>query len=415
MTYAISSSNSDSRRIFHSPGHSLTDSRKAHVSAYFLIAGIGLFPFYLFPSGGIQISHALLAIGALFYSIRFFTNPFSRSEGYFGFLFCTYVFCAGLLWYLFHQDEWAILGPLFMLYNIFIYATLLSAFVRFAAFFRSWLPWAIFAGLLAQFFWYYNGWGTELKVRFHGTFNDPNQLSYWAICALATIAVLEQQRLRWSLIIFLGVSFILLLTTSRSGLLGIFPLSLLIVIRTVKFIWKENTFRTLAIKIFTAFGICIAFGTFYLGIVSTSNVYTWAFGQISALEKRMIDIEVERSLEVRGYELLWLYPEHLILGAGHGGLERFPLAKGGSGADNEIHSTFAGFFFYYGIVGSLLMIAFLYPRFRKLTLTAVLALFGAAFFGIGTYGARNTMAWIMIAAAATYGQRGFQSLYKSRI
>ena len=244
--------------------------------------------------------------------------------------------------------------------------------------------------------------------RFHGTFNDPNQLIYWAICAMGVVAILDRKRLRWSLMIFVFTLIILLYSVSRSGLLGLLPLILLLFYKSVGFLWNENTFSGLLVKLSVAFIVLMAFASIYIGIVSVSNIQSWAVEQISILNQRMAAIDFEESLEVRGYELLWLYPEHLFLGAGHGGLERFALAQGGTGTTYEIHSTFAGFLFYYGFWGSILIAVFLYPSLRRLTLSAALALFAAGFYGIGTYGARNTMVWVLLAVVATYGQRDFE-------
>ncbi|MDM7324886.1 MAG: hypothetical protein P3W93_007880 [Thermus sp.] len=106
-------------------------------------------------------------------------------------------------------------------------------------------------------------------------------------------------------------------------------------------------------------------------------------------------LKSEENVEERGYDRLWKFPEYLILGAGEGANERWAEKTTFLG---EIHSTLAGIIFYYGLLGTLLMLTFLanvwasLPRFwlRLLMLAPLL-------YSLGTYNLRNSMFWLGMA------------------
>jgi hypothetical protein len=93
--------------------------------------------------------------------------------------------------------------------------------------------------------------------------------------------------------------------------------------------------------------------------------------------------------EERGYVRLWRFPQYLVLGSGEGAHYRW------GGIPVEIHSTLAGALFYYGLVGFVLLLIFLYEIWRRQpSRWFKLVFFAPLVYSLGTYNLRNTFFWI---------------------
>ncbi|NIO42776.1 MAG: hypothetical protein GTO41_23075, partial [Burkholderiales bacterium] len=93
-------------------------------------------------------------------------------------------------------------------------------------------------------------------------------------------------------------------------------------------------------------------------------------------------------LQHRGYDRIWHYPEHLLVGAGEGAFERF--------SDRELHSTYGTVLFSYGIVGSILFARIFWQMFCQYGIASLLYLIPAFAFGSTENGLRHSEFWILI-------------------
>jgi hypothetical protein len=99
------------------------------------------------------------------------------------------------------------------------------------------------------------------------------------------------------------------------------------------------------------------------------------------------------------------YPEYILWGAGHGEHERFNGTAGDGHAGTEVHSSFIGLLFYYGIFGASLFIVFIFFAIRKVPVPALLILLITFVFGLTTYSLRTPIFWVMLAFITSYGYR----------
>jgi len=138
-----------------------------------------------------------------------------------------------------------------------------------------------------------------------------------------------------------------------------------------------------------ALGVIAAVGLLALGgPIADSMSYTQ---QRRVLMDRDHD---ESFVEERNYDRLWEYKEHLLLGAGEGDFQRF------SDSDKEaleIHSSAATVLFSYGIVGTLLFLAFALRIVRRAQFRATAILVPSFAYTIAHQGLRFTMLWVLLA------------------
>jgi lysylphosphatidylglycerol synthetase-like protein (DUF2156 family) len=115
--------------------------------------------------------------------------------------------------------------------------------------------------------------------------------------------------------------------------------------------------------------------------------------------QRLSDIggQVDDSLDGRGYDRLWLYPEYLILGAGEGGYNRFSRSVL---AGKEIHSTIGSLLFSYGLLGLCLFALFLWRVFRGARWRCFFYLLPILAYGMTHQGLRDTLFWVFLALVA---------------
>jgi hypothetical protein len=113
------------------------------------------------------------------------------------------------------------------------------------------------------------------------------------------------------------------------------------------------------------------------------------------------------SLQGRGYDRLWLYPQYLLFGAGEQGLERFPET------DIELHSTLGAVLFGYGVVGAGLFGLLLWRLFRLAGWWDFLYLAPAFAYGLAHQGLRFTLFWTLFALIAISGASAVSRSAKS--
>jgi hypothetical protein len=217
-----------------------------------------------------------------------------------------------------------------------------------------------------------------------GTYEDPNQLAYWAILALCSLLVLApQQRLGGVEIAgIVATIFIVLSSLSRSGALGL----------TIVLLVALTTLRIRAALALLACAAVLAI------ILSWSNTRViGAFfeqGTPAQIASRFDESDDDDNLAGRGYERLWRFPEHLFLGAGEGAYWRF---RGGTTSETEFHSTLGNMLFSYGMVGLGLFGCFLWEVFRRAPLRHAAYFLGPIAWGLFNYGGRFSTFWVFLA------------------
>jgi hypothetical protein len=353
------------------------------LSAIFLVGT----QFYIFPSGTPQPAHYLglifLLLVLLDSSGRFVVKD-NITKLFIIFIF--YSFFLNLFFSMLHGTIDFLRDSIFILYNFLVFLSVYYALRKYRQV-PYFVLWGSILGLMVIISLWFFGLGRyNFGLRYNAFFNDPNQMAFWVLCVSAVSMLLaESVRLRMFVLFF---AFVLVsLTLSRSGLLGFFPL-------------LAGGFL-LAFKVKSIKTILGSIGSL---MVVVTIAHLWGiFDQFLALSDRFSSTDFSVHADVRGYNRLLEYPQFLLFGAGKGLDWRF-------GSFYEIHSTWAGLLFYYGLVGLGIILLMLYLIFSKLTLPEKLIFISPIAYGFGTYGFRTPILWIFLAVFAYVAKKRNQKL-----
>ena len=207
-------------------------------------------------------------------------------------------------------------------------------------------------------------------------FNDENQLGYFCVLA-ATIVVLGAQRFairpRYQAIFYGAIAYLALLAQSRGALLGLTALTVLALLgRPLRLLFVLG-------------------GAAILGAVLTLDPPS-----VSKTDERYVVGSEYDTAGGRGYDRIFNYPEHILVGAGEGAYARFRSDLYAS----ELHSTYGTLLFCYGIPGTLLFTLGL-VLFCRYEPRLALYLIPALIHGVGHQGLRFAFFWAMLAFLGT--------------
>lgn len=347
--------------------------------------GVTLLPIYLWGSGGIQISHVVLALSCLVY---FLWKGFKADAPEILLLLLTlYIFVRESVAFLDSATDLRVFLPaLYMLFNLIIFTTIrrwTSNYCR-----KKWLSYSVIAaaavamiGVLA--------FGYQITVdeeggRAVGTFNNPNQLGYFSVCIYSIIVILYYERTLSKNLLFLIIPtsiFLAIVSLSKAAMVSIILSTFLILL-----IFGQSK-KTLLIGNIIGASFVLAI-IYYL-------VMAGYFDQF-AFFRRLMDIgsQADDSLEGRGY--------HVLLQAG---VFELLFGFGTTQVKNligfEVHSTIGGVFINYGILGVSFFLAFLVIWARRLLknfgwLGLIIIASPTMLYGLTHNGIRFTIFWVLL-------------------
>lgn len=366
---------------------------KTALMNFLVLLGTSLLPVYLGESGGIQISHAILAMAALFYLIFYKIAKPPKP---------TIILLVFIYFILIRESPGALEGlPLFSLKDtplkpFLFWSYNLVILVLFGDYFArqknagNVLFLAVAAGIsIATTSIFVLGYSPTGGInRAVGTFNNPNQLGYYSVCAFSALWVLYYEK-HVSKLFFLSFSslcvFLSIASLSKSAMISIaIPFFYSLFSLTSSFKGKNGI---IAIVVFF---VVIGAGLVYF---TSSGSSLSEFGFYQRLAR--IGSDSDDTLAARGYWLIyemgWL--EFLF---GFSALRAIELIG------YEVHSTLASVFVYYGIFGLSLFVGFLVTWaiqvYKTYGLLAVFAIcFPAMLYGVTHDGTRFTLFWIVVA------------------
>jgi len=223
-----------------------------------------------------------------------------------------------------------------------------------------------------------------------GTFNNPNQLAYWALLSMSMIIILkrDQKFNFFDFILFCLCIYIESLALSKAGII-------ITVLMTASLFFLPNMPKNGRIMI--VIGL-IGFFLFQLFDPSYLVNKLEHINRISRVVARIDNIgqEQDDSVEGRGYGRLLRYPHYMIFGAGEGAFFRF-----GIGAQ-EIHSGLATLLFSYGVTGFFFFGLFIWAVSKDLPKQYYLILALIFMFGLPHQNIRFTYFWIFLAIMHTH-------------
>ena len=358
-----------------------------NLSKFFYFIGVIFIPFYIFPSGGIQLSDLFFLISLLIFltskeSYLLFNELKYSSKLIYLRIFIFWAFIVNLSVFLFWFQTDTLLSSFYYVYNYLILLLTLAFFrlggnsfltITYYSFFISIILVFLFAILNLDYLF-----ADKYFFRRAVTFNNPNQLGYWALMAMTVLFILKKilslNKVKYFNIIFvLGVLMTLYLSIISLSKASTISIIILIIL---------NSIKNFKIILFLSF----------ISIASFSYIELEEDNFISRISERLSDVgsASDDNLEGRNYDRIWKYPEYVFLGAGEGTIdERFYK-------DNEIHSTIGTIIFSYGFIGFLMFSLFLFSCLREDKYSFLFFLIPLLSYSITHMGLRSKIFWIIL-------------------
>lgn len=332
---------------------------------------------YIYSSGSPQPAHwigLVLAISILWVNTGRY--PVKSDAAFLLVMFSIYSAFINTTWSLWYKDFIFLIDNIYIAYNLLIFISLLVLMRRWHSFNQI----IVFSCAISLSFlvtsWLLGYGRYNFGLRYTGFFNDPNQMAFWVLCVSAICILLSKSQVTRVVGLFLAV-FLVALTLSRSGLLGIVPLILGGLLMILSWYSLQKKLVMLAV-IPVSIVVLAYFGYFEFLIPLIDRFQTTDFAAHG---------------DLRGYARILNYPEYLFFGAGKGLDWRF-------GTNLEIHSTWAALLFYYGVVGLGLVLFALYKIASRLTVAEKLLFLAPLAYGFATYGFRTPIFWVFLAVFA---------------
>lgn len=355
----------------------------------YLVAGI----FYVLPSGQPQPADLLLVL-TIAVGIMVWREIPRLSDLYTALiLFCVWTVLVNACYFAVYGSYDFILRSMYYIFNVSVFAFVVTAGYRDWDRLRAVIRWACVVALFVQLFHVILiGATTVSGVRSVGTFNNPNQLGYWALLAMANLAVAKDREplAMIDLAAIAAGGYALLLSLSKAAIVsGGILIIMILAFRHVRHGWATAA-------------IMFAVGIVAISLVLSDQVPSW--GPVDALEHRFRSRHVDDNLLARGYQVIMDNPEYWIFGAGEG---EYPRRFSAEVVKLEIHSTIGSLFFSYGLIGAGLFILVLWIVFRHAPMASLAYFIPIMMYGIAHNGIRVSELWIFL--ALVYVQHRYSS------
>ena len=364
-------------------------------------------PFYLFSSGGIQISEIFIVIAFLLTLVEKIPKDgvtkkmLKDLKILFIFILC--VIIINFIYFDIYQNiEFLISTVQYILIfmGIYVFANKISDKKVLKNIYKI-----TKINLIIQLLIYLTGMGRAYDAfRYMGTFNDPNQFGYFIVLSAAFLYVIEDVlKIRKRAVVMYLISLILIFASASTGMLmAMTILFVLHIIRRIKSIIKWIS-KNLG-KIFVT-AICIM--AVVLVIVSNVDLKNLV---IETLEQSIQNMTIAERLqgkidkaessnssliEERGIDKLIKYPQYLIYGSGQGYFDRFTKAA----FQIEVHSTLPGIWLYYGIIPLIILLIWIYESIKKVRLKYMIPYIALLIESFTLYNQRQLLLWIIIIMA----------------
>lgn len=342
---------------------------------YLILFSFFLSQFYFWSSGVPQFSHIFI-MGAI---LLLFSKSSKINIEYSNIilLFVAYAICINFSWYLIVLDSSYMMSTVYWIFNLLFFLLMMNLNqVQINFFYEKLLFLIPFSYIVEIIIWASNLGRYDFEPRYNGLFNDPNQMAFWVLSSCAIYLYISGNGFKKITVYFLAL-FLILLTMSRSASIGFLMLTLGLI-----FSQKGDLNK----RIFVFIGTLVLFGSL--------SYFLYNLGVFDSVVLRFMEGLDQRDSQVEGRGLFSFldYPQYLIFGAGQGAHWLY------NPTGNEIHSTWLGILFYYGIIGISLFLIFLYQIFKKLSLSNKMILLGPMLYGFTTYSARTIIFWFLLAA-----------------
>lgn len=357
--------------------------------------GVMTLPFYPFASGGVQPSHALLALA---FGIMLVHKGFRLQMDLLikVYMFMTvYVMLRELTVTMNNSDIASLLSPIYFVFNLMVLMLVYHVDEE-----RSNLKMAVILGgciaTLGVLILGVSFVRAETTFRAIGTFNNPNQLGYFSVCFLSMSYLLYscgRVSTRFFLVL-MGIGFFCgFVSLSKSAIVS----NLMVLIA---FLLSINLKK----KVIVFFSLCAA-----IVIVITNDLIPMELIQSSELYYRFDKLgqESDSSLASRGYLLFFESgPIELLFGMGSEGVKAF--------FGQETHSSIISMLNSYGLIGLFVFLFLLAIWFLKVNQAfGFVGFLGictpAVLYGLAHNGNRFVMFWLLVAMSVSMARTTIQA------
>lgn len=351
---------------------------------HLLLVYLSISSLYLWESGLPQVSHIVLMSLLLIYALYIHNFNFNSNSILLVF-FVLYSFLLNVYFYSKYSDVQFLTSSFQIIFNALIFLFLYSLF-RLEPKVAKYAVRGIIVGYILQWIVLLLGLGeTKFFPRYAGTFNDPNQMAYWFLATFACYLLLKE-KISKAEFVFIFITFVVfvVLSFSRSAFLGIlFYVSGVIIF---------NMLRSIKVLVlFVSLMIMLVLGAFLINYQNGEDDKTFEI-----IADRILNIDFEQQADERGYTRFSEFPEYVIFGSGQGEHKRFNQNKDPSYLNVEMHTTWGGVLFYYGIPGFASILMFLLLGTKNLDKNIKLLVLSTFVYGLTTYSFRTPMFWVLL-------------------
>ena len=321
--------------------------------------------FYMLPSGMPQIGDFLILGSVLLYVITGGSLTCEKEDKYLK-IFIIFVFIINGAYFAFNNSTTFLISTFYYFFNYLI-VLLIQKLIKIEGFAQQ-LERVLEIDILVQLVVFLLGRGRfHSGVRYMGTFNDPNQYSFFIFGAMLLITLLKHGRGKnREVLLWYMISLFLIFQASSTGmLLGFLVFIILYVLFSTKTLNGGDFLMIIAAGLIILIGLAIVHGDVSLPS-SISESY-----MMQRVEQKLDDFSGGSSevLRDRQWTKVVEYPLYTLIGAGEGAFDRF-------GNKSEIHSSVLGPLWYYGFIPFSIWVRWCIEKMKKVDIRA-LCIYGA--------------------------------------
>ena len=335
--------------------------QKMNISHYLFLIFWLMKPFYFFQSGTVQPSDAVFLFAFVVWLFEERGEVKLEKGNHLFVLFILSVLFVNFIYTLIYLDKVFLEKSLFYIYSMLI----VISFQKMATndrFLKA-LLWITIINIIFQLFVFGLKLGGRLYggYRYMGTFNDPNQFSFFLFSSFLLIFVLLSYLNRQKnphtqagkYFLFAVVIFLIFQGSSTGAFLGImgFALSIFLAFST-----KDNGPWRVVLRLFFIGFIILSVLILIATLTSPSLLGSKVQSENFLIQRIVEKIDKFASgglftiLDDRQVSRVYYFPQNLFYGAGEGLYGRFVLSE-----PLEIHSTIIALWFYYGLIPIVLL------------------------------------------------------------
>lgn len=360
-------------------------------SLYFILT-----PFYFWKSGLPQIADYILILLIIVVAIsNEFRISISKNNKIFlsiGLIFVFYVTIVNFIWVLLLQTSSSFVNSsIYYIYNYLGAVTVVALYGNYKEKILKVTYKAVLISVIIQLVFFFIN-GGYVGGRSRGSFNNPNQLGYYALLVVGIMMISSNKieiKYKGFFLGILSTLILVLASLSNAAIISWFILFFLFLVSKTKN--KRLKRNVIGVTVIILLSVILVYN--FSELFHKSDLFQSVIMRLNTTESKL-----SQSSDVRGYFRITEFPQFWAFGAGEGAFYRF------RGSILEFHSTLGNIQVSYGVVGSLLFICFVIKSLKNDMYRSLYVFASIMAYGLTHNGIRNSMLWILLALIAS-GER----------